>query len=288
MTAPDPVDVRLLTALAEVGRAAVHEIAMRLGMDVREVASRLAALSATGLPLVVGAECDQQGIRHALAVAHAWQQQAAVAYPPQHPNSGPYPVYGPPNSGPHPTQTGPSGPVPYVPTAAPFPMATPQARGWAPPSPTVHLPARQAAPARAGKIGTRFDVDGPAGERITLQLVEVVDPADFLFSAAGHHLGEGERSVVVHTELTNRGPVPFAALPDLGLVLVASDGSITTKTNKTLSSRPAHRSGVAPGETAGGHTVYVLPEATPVVEVRWMPGPGAGDYTSLTWDISDL
>lgn len=298
MTAPDPVDIRLLTALAETGRAAVHEIAMRLGMDVRDVAARLAALSTTGLPLVVGAECDPQGIRNALAAAAAWQQQA-VAYPPQRPASGPYPVHGPPNSGPHPvygppnsgpfpTQGGPSGPVPAMP---PYPNPSGRAGTWAPapaawtradPAPTHQVP-----PARTGKVGTRFDVDGPGGDRITLQLIEVVDPADYLFSATGHHLGEGERSVVVHTELTNRGQVPFTALPDLGLVLIASDGSIITKSARTLSSRPPHRAGVPPGETAGGHTVYVLPEATPVLEVRWMPGPG-GEGTALTWDISDL
>ena len=32
---PDPVDARLLAVLAESGRAAVHEIAQRLGMDPR-------------------------------------------------------------------------------------------------------------------------------------------------------------------------------------------------------------------------------------------------------------
>lgn len=289
MTAPDPVDVRLLTVLAETGRAAVHEIAMRLGMDTREVAARLAALSTTGLPLVVGAECDPQGIRRALAAATAWQQQA-VAYPPQRPpGSGPYQVYGPPNSGPYPTPSGPSsGSVPYGPQQMPAP---PMAGTWAPPSPTVWMRSDQMAspaPARTGKVGTRFDIDGPGGERLSLQLVEVVDPADFLFSAAGHHLGQGERSVVVHIELTNRGQMPYAALPDLGLVLVASDGSIITKSPKTLSSRPPHRAGVGPGETAGGHTVYVLPEATSIVEVRWMPGQGGGEFAPLTWDISDL
>jgi DNA-binding Lrp family transcriptional regulator len=292
VTAPDPVDIRLLTVLAETGRAAVHEIAMRLNMDTREVAARLAALSTTGLPLVVGAECDPQGIRAALAAAAAWQQQQAAAYyPPQRPNSGPYPVYGSPNSGPYPTQSGPSGPVPYMP---PYPnrSAPAMAGTWTPPAPAAwtrpdHAPTQQVSSARTGKVGTRFDIDGPGGERITLQLIEVVDPADYLFSATGHNLAEGERSVVVHTELTNRGQVPFTAVPDLGLVLVASDGSIITKSARTLSSRPPHRAGVPPGETAGGHTVYVLPETTPVVEVRWMPGPG-GEGVALTWDISDL
>lgn len=291
MTAPDPVDVRLLTALAETGRAAVHEIAQRLGMDVRDVAARLAALSGTGLPLVVGAECDPQGIRNALAAAAAWQHQQAAFYPPQRPNSGPYSVYGQPGSGPYPTQGGASGPLPY-PQHYPGQGAPAMAGTWAPPAPGAWTRADPAATQhvsspRTGKVGTRFDVDGPGGERITLQLIEVVDPADYLFSATGHHLADGERSVVVHTELTNRGQMPFAALPDLGLVLIAKDGSIITKSARTLSSRPPHRAGVPPGETAGGHTVYVLPEATSVVEVRWMPGPG-GEGVALTWDISDL
>ena len=61
MVAPDPVDIRLLSLVAESGRAAVHDIAARVGMDPREVAARLTALSATGLPLIVGVECDPNG-----------------------------------------------------------------------------------------------------------------------------------------------------------------------------------------------------------------------------------
>src|SRR2546423_116941 len=71
-------------------------------------------------------------------------------------------------------------------------------------------------------------------------------------------------SVVVHPELTTRGPVPFQPLPALSLVLVTRDGQTISKAPVSLSSRPPHRIGVAPGETAGGHTVYVVPEATEV------------------------
>ena len=49
----DPVDARLLAALAELGKAAVHELAAKVGMDPREVAYRLVALSGSGLPLLV-------------------------------------------------------------------------------------------------------------------------------------------------------------------------------------------------------------------------------------------
>lgn len=345
------MDVRLLSVVAETGRAAVHEIAGRLGMDVRDVAARLAALSTTGLPLIVGVECDPNGIRNALAAANAWTQAAqapsgshpaSAGYPTagSHPASGGYsvppphsgshPVPNPPGAGypvppqpsgsypqpvaPHPGQHvpqpfTPAGPpptfgqfqVPAAPNAAvPSPTAPPDpvttwgppgsatwARGDQPPQGGV-APAQQRPPsARTGKIGSKLDVEGPEGEQVTIQLVEVVDPADFLFTAAGHQLRDGERSVVVHTEMTNRGAMPFTSLPDLYLELIDADGSAVAKAPVTLSSRPPHRIGLAPGETAGGHTVYVLPEATEITAVRWSPRRGDQQRT-LTWDITDL
>ena len=39
----DPADIRLLAALADQGKAAVHELAAKVGMDPREVAYRLVA-----------------------------------------------------------------------------------------------------------------------------------------------------------------------------------------------------------------------------------------------------
>jgi hypothetical protein len=279
MAAPDPVDARLLTIVAETGRVAVHVIAMRLNMDVRDVAARLAALSTSGLPLIVSAEGDPQGIRNAIAAAGAWQQ-----HPQQHqsphgsgPFAGSYSVYGPPHSGPYSAQ---SGPLPAANTSGPSgPQPVPAGYGAA------RIPPQQAAPTRVGTIGSRFDANGPNGERITLQLIEVVDPADFLYSAAGHHLEPGKRSVVVHLELTNRGSAPLPMVADQHLVLVTTDGSTIPKSQDTLSSRPPHQPGVAPGDTVGGHTVYVFPEDTDIVAVRWTPGPGAEDF-AFTWETN--
>ncbi|MDI2028334.1 AsnC family protein [Saccharopolyspora sp. TS4A08] len=302
MTGPDPVDVRLLSAVAEVGRAAVPDIAGRLGMDVREVAARLAALSTTGLPLVVGVECDQQGIRNAVAVAQQWAAQNAASGP--HPTagySGPHPMSGPyPASGPHPVPGPHQGPVsgpapvpgpppmPQPPVAPQPPMSTwgpPGSAAWARGDQPAPVPAQP--PAGTSTIGTKLDVHGVSGERISIQLIEVVDPADFLFTAAGHELQEGERSVVVHTELTNHGQVPFSSLPDMYLELITKDGAPVTKAPVSMSSRPPHRMGVQPGETAGGHTIYVLPESTELSAVRWTPQPGDQQRT-LLWDITGL
>jgi DNA-binding Lrp family transcriptional regulator len=338
----DPVDARLLGVVAEMGRAAVHEVAARMGMDPREVASRLVALSATGLPLLVGVECDPVRLRQAAMAAAApqygmQQQQYGVQgtptgpYPPSGPMQAPYgqpqpqqqpqPQPGPPGppSGPHsvPAQpmwpTGPpSAPFPAVtgPPSQPFPAPVQQqqqpmpqveapistwgppqtstwARGDAPPQDVTQPTVRSEKPdVRQGKVGSALQTEGLEGEKLSITLVEVVDPADYLFTAAGYRLQEGERSVVVHTELTNRGAVAFQSLPDLYLVLVTPDGKTISKAPVSLSSRPPHRIGVPPGETQGGHTVYVVPENTEVTSVRWSPRPDE-ESRALNWTVEN-
>lgn len=379
--------MRLLSTVAELGSAAVPEIAGRLGMDVRDVAARLAALSTTGLPLTINVECDQQGLRNAVAQAQAWtalppnvagsqwhpggqhpsgwyaadnQVYPGVQNQPSGPQPGPpQPGAAPPGSAPHPvggTPSGgyggpPSGPQPAPPNRPsggypapppgpndPQPPGPPQAaprpvppgqqgapdamRTWGPPAgsadwargdqpapPTPPAQPGTSAPSgtppsappdasseprtrpainpRQGTVGSGLDVAGPGGERLTIRLVEVVDPADFLLSAAGFELPAGERAVVVHTELTNRSTANFDAVPDQHLMLVANDGSTVSKSSISLASRPPFGSEVRPGTTTGGHTVYLLPESTELVAVRWSPTPD-DTWWSLTWDITDL
>lgn len=356
MSTPDPTDVRLLALVAEVGRVAVHDLAKRAGLDVREVAARLAALAANGFPLVVGVECDPAALRYALSTGRlpvppvrptglpgtpgpvgpaaplgpagspAPSGPAGSPVPsglagPAAPMSQPLPVAGQP--GPRPPQFGPigsgpqsaatSGPQqigpqstggwqggPRVP-AAPAGSAADPVGTWGPPGsadwarrddpPVVDpldeprtvrtTPSRGGAARRTGSVGDTLQTDG-----LAIQLIEVVDPADFLFTAAGYKLQPGERSVVVHTELTNRGSAPLASLPDLYLVLLDAEGQATSKAPVSLTSRPPHRVGVRPGETAGGHTVYVLPEGTALAAVRWRPRPDEDEHT-LTWKIQD-
>ncbi len=139
---------------------------------------------------------------------------------------------------------------------------------------------------RRGKIGSTLEIAGPGGE-LAIQLVEVVDPADYFFSAAGHDLGAGERAVVVHTEFTNRSPVAYQQVPDEHLLLVADDGATLDRSATTLTSRPPHSAPVQPGATAGGHTVYVVPESTRLASVRWSP-TAEDTWWTLTWDITDL
>ncbi len=484
---PDPVDARLLALVAEVGRVAVHDLAKRAGLDVREVAARLAALGAAGFPVVVGVECDPAALRYALA-AQGWPggsgphqvnpSSGPYGPAPTGPSSGPLPVPGYPvappvgaSSASHGGPSGPHGPgvasashsgaagpggvsAPHTGSAGPGEtpvsqggssgpgggaagsleqsgrsaggsfgpggqaaggwyapnqgapqqgggssstgspqggagtgwtepgatnggtsstaasgaggqnvggvggtgMSGPGHRGsghvaadragaghaapgqvgvgqggpghggaggqwapggagldplgtWGPPGSAAwargDANAPGAAPARGGPggggapgqeagapvkrtgaVGETLHTEGLEGERLAIQLVEVVDPADFLFTAAGYRLQPGERSVVVHTELTNRGSVPFSSLPDLYLVLLDDEGQSVAKAPVSLSSRPPHRIGVKPGETAGGHTVYVLPEETELTAVRWSPRPD-DEQRTLTWSVRE-
>src|SRR5699024_4321855 len=110
VTVSDPTDARILAALAEVGKAAVHEIAARVGMDPRDVAYRLVGMSGHGLPLLVGVERDPNGLRAALPNTPPAPSQQPGGRPPAHPStSGPHP---PPagTTGPPPAQPGTSGP----------------------------------------------------------------------------------------------------------------------------------------------------------------------------------
>ncbi|MDX3186900.1 AsnC family protein [Streptomyces sp. MN03-5084-2B] len=354
MAVTDPVDTRLLAALADLGKAAVHELAAKVGMDPREVAYRLVALSGSGLPLLVGVESDPNGLRAAIAGAPpSWanrppQQQfpppsQPVPQQPQQPGppmpppvqgtpsgpynvqgapsgpytvqgapSGPYTVQGAPSgpytvqgtpSGPHHVQGRPSGrypgpppqqqpprpPRPFTPPPVPLDPAVstwgvPQTASWA----RGDEPARPSGPAagKRGRLGEVMETQGLEGEQLSVQLLEVQDPADYLFSAAGYRLEDGERAVVVHTEITNRGAIPFASLPDNYLELLAADGQAIGKAPVSLTSRPPHKIGVKPGETLGGHTVYVLPDVTRVVSVRWSPRPEPDERT-ITWSIED-
>ncbi|MEV7044135.1 AsnC family protein [Amycolatopsis sp. NPDC051061] len=349
MAVTDPVDTRLLAALADLGKAAVHELAAKVGMDPREVAYRLVALSGSGLPLLVGVESDPQGLRAAIAASPpSWANRPPQQFPPppsqpvpQQPAppmpapgphgvpSGPYNVQGAP-SGPYNVQGAPSGPYnvqgapsgPYNVQGAPSgpynvqgtpsgrypgpppgpPQQRPPQQFAPPPDPVVSTwglpqtaswargdePARPAAPSggKRGRIREVMETQGLEGEQLSVQLLEVQDPADYLFSAAGYRLEEGERAVVVHTEITNRGAIPFASLPDNYLELLAADGTPIGKAPVSLTSRPPHKIGVQPGETLGGHTVYVLPDATRVVSVRWSPRPEPDERT-VTWSIED-
>jgi DNA-binding Lrp family transcriptional regulator len=130
----DPVDARLLAALAELGKTAVHELAAKVGMDPREVAYRLVALSGSGLPLRVGVESDPNGLR--AAIAGPWPNRNPAGPQGALQGAPPHPVQGTP-SGAYNVQGTPSGRYSPPPAQAPLaqaPMVRPLQRPPAPPN----------------------------------------------------------------------------------------------------------------------------------------------------------
>src|SRR5215217_2773081 len=205
MAVSDPPDMRLLSALADAGKIAVHELAAKIGMDPREAAYRLVTLSGQGLPLLVGVESDVQGLRSALLGVDLPRspQPGVHANTPSPPHGVPRPpgvfTGGPPAAMP---QRAPVAPDPAMSTWGP-----PQTASWVrgdqleqerQPSAPLVSPAPQ-----KGRVGEKLATRGLEGEQLTIQLLEVQDPANFLFAAAGYRLEQGERAIVVHTEVSN-------------------------------------------------------------------------------------
>ena len=264
MTAPDPADLRLVAALADLGRASVLELAAHARMAPDDVALRLLRLGGAGMRLVLGVEADQQALRAWVTSQQPARAQPRAWYPPA-------PPQGYPTAPPQQTPTG---------------WGAPPSAGWVRPESLATAPVPAAPVARPvslppAVLGDRQGGAGPNGQPVWVTPLEVVDTADAIFAAAGHTLGEGSRASVVHTEVT-AGPSGYPCAPDAGLVLVLSDGREVTRSPATLISRPPYRGGVDPDETLAGHTVFELDADASIIGLRWRSVPGGA---ALDWRL---
>jgi len=132
-----------------------------------------------------------------------------------------------------------------------------------------------ASPTKRAMISGRpmESVVGLFGEHLDVSLQNVVDPADQILTDVGYRLESGERALLVQTAVGNRGPIDFESLPDLYLVLVSGEGTILQKAAMAVAGYPAHRVGVPAGTQVSGWTVFLVPAATEVAEVRWSIRP---------------
>lgn len=269
MTAPDPADLRLVAALADLGRASVLELAARARMAPDDVALRLLRLGAAGMRLVLGVEADQQALRAWVTSQQPARAQPQAWFPPAPPQG--YPT------------AAPQGYPTAAPQQAPAGWGAPPSAGWVRPesAPVPAAPVARPVPLPPAVLGARQGGVGPNGQPVWVTPLEVVDTADALFAAAGHTLGEGSRASVVHTEVT-AGPPGYPCAPDAGLVLVLSDGREVTRSPATLISRPPYRGGIGPDETLAGHTVFELDADASIIGLRWRSVPGGA---ALDWRL---
>ena len=126
---------------------------------------------------------------------------------------------------------------------------------------------------------------GLSGERLTVALREVIDPADERVLAVGYQLDEGERAVLVCTGISNAGPAEYPAWPDLYLTLRTRGGERIEKAPLSVPGYPGHRVGIEPGQESVGWTVFLLPNYQDVTAVVWAVRPDLEQQT-LSWPIS--
>ncbi len=126
---------------------------------------------------------------------------------------------------------------------------------------------------------------GLSGERLTVALREVIDPADERVLAVGYQLDEGERAVLVCTGISNAGPAEYPAWPDLYLTLRTRGGERIEKAPLSVSGYPGHRVGIEPGQESVGWTMFLLPNYQDVTAVVWAVRPDLEQQT-LSWPIN--
>ncbi|WP_029137057.1 hypothetical protein [Nakamurella lactea] len=295
---PDAVDLRLLAELAKTPSAGLPQLAWQAGLGQQDAAARLVTMNDAGLPLRLVAEGDPAALwqivqRGPVPAATpnmpppAWQQTAARPGPvvspagPASPDAAMTPMS--PES-----MWGVPGTAAWASREA-DPASTTQ-QGWSTEVTATTLAERAAGPAQVPPmthtppVGTAQRAVGLSGERLVVTVTEVVDPGDDILSAAGFRLDDTERAVLVRTTVANDGPAPHDCMPDLYLFLVAADGRALPKAPVAIGGHPAHRVGVAGGDSADGWTIFLIDSDVAVVGVRWCVRPDLADRT-LTWSL---
>ncbi|CAN5236627.1 hypothetical protein BH20ACT5_BH20ACT5_20020 [soil metagenome] len=136
-----------------------------------------------------------------------------------------------------------------------------------------------------GRLGDRLEGVTVTGHRLAVRVRSVRDPADDAFAAEGIGVPDRQRSLIVASEFTNRGRAPYAAPPDLGLVVIDEYDVRHGRAVATLTAYPRFRhAAVGPGDTVAGHTYFVLPRGVSLRAVLWSARPEPVEDV-LRWEL---
>lgn len=185
------------------------------------------------------------------------------------------PVFDPTGATPDPPSRLRPPPPPPAPPAPQESLASPDAAAAANPG---------SSPTRRMMVSGRpmQSVTGLSGENLDVSLQQIIDPADPILTSVGHRLAPGERALLVQTSIGNPGPVDDESLSDEYLVVQGSTGEVLHKAPIVVAGYPAHRVGVPANSLVSGWTVFLVPAATEVTEVRWSVRPDLPDRT-ISW-----
>ena len=142
-----------------------------------------------------------------------------------------------------------------------------------------------AAAGHSGKVGDKLITDGFSDrqEKVAVKVVQIIDPADDQLAASKYKTDPNKRFVIVKSEFTNLGPMPYEVGPDLYLVLIDDRGQDERHVIAIVDSCPGYtHDPIAPNATVSGCTIFQLAKATPIVSVQWSPRPDLTEKT-LTW-----
>lgn len=141
----------------------------------------------------------------------------------------------------------------------------PAAATSAPTSPATSAPAKSA----PAKIGDSITLAGQNGEKVTVTVVKVTDPAkpsdQYMTPDAGN------RFVAVQLRFVNAGTVAYSDSVDNGAVLIDAAGQSFSAEPYTTTAGPGFATGevtIAPGATGLGWITFQMPTASKVASIQ--------------------
>lgn len=319
---PDDADLRLITELINNVSIPLANAAWNAQMSQAEAALRLVSMAERGLPLRLVADGDRTALWH-LAQAGPVQPVAAPApevatavtpVPEPEPEVAVVPVPEPvvavapipepavPAVGTGvPAALAEAGDIPPVADPALSPDAPPESAiaPETPPAPEpaiapepaadaavtpVPEPATPPVPAHAAPDWAVHPITGPAGERLTVTIVQFSDPAGAPVEIGGAPLAPGYRAVLVRSRVANIGQLPYPAGADANLVLETDQRVLIGRAGPPPADYPGFGPGIAPGETVEGWSLFAVPESTVLAGIKWCIRP---DFpgTIVGWPI---
>jgi hypothetical protein len=136
-----------------------------------------------------------------------------------------------------------------------------------------------------GAVGDTLTHTTDEGEEMQYAVLEVVDPATDVVSAANYEVREGQRFVFVRARFTwVAGDYANAFIyPGINDAVVDDRGAEIPHVIAVVDEcQPFEDEELQPGQTIEGCFIYEVAEAAPLTAFRWYPVPGA---EPLSWTI---